>query len=107
MAQIFMGLFLALFTSALFADELIIFHMPGCIPCARLKQMLEENPEVIQGFDVSMVDVVEDGKTAKLFQVSTVPTIVRLDDKTREIARHVGYLSQQEMSKWLDKHDKK
>lgn len=107
MTQLFLGLFLALFASALLADELIIFHMPGCLPCNRLKRMLDENPELLQGFDVSMIDVVKDGKTAKLFQVSTVPTIVRLDAKTREIARHVGFLSKQEMSDWLDEHTHK
>ena len=106
MKKILSGLFLALLPSAIFADELIIFHMPGCRPCAQLKKMLEENPEVIQGFEVSMVDIVTTPATAKLFNVSSVPTVVRLNDKTREVARNVGYMSRKEMLEWLDKHSK-
>ena len=97
------GLFLALFSSPLLADELIIFHMPGCRPCAELKKMLEENPEVVQGFDVSMVDIAELPETAKLFNVSSVPTVVRLDDKTHEISRKVGVMTKREMQKWLER----
>ena len=97
------GLFVALFPLALFADELIIFTMPGCRPCVQLKHMLETNPEVVQGFDVSMVDINDMPETAKLFNVSTVPTVVRLDEKTQEVARRVGLMSRKEMLEWLDK----
>lgn len=101
------GLFLALFSSALFADELIIFKMPGCAPCAQLEKMLEENPELLQGFEVSRVDVTKNPETAKVFNVASMPTIVRLDDKTHEVARKVGVMNKREMRRWLDQHNPK
>lgn len=106
MTRLATGLFLALFflgSPALLADDLLIFHRPGCRPCAQLKKMLEENPDVVQGFKVSLVDVVEHGDTAELFKISSVPVVVRLDEKTREVARKVGYMSKKEMQQWL--HD--
>lgn len=102
MKRILAGLFLALVSSALVADELIIFSMPGCLPCARLKQLLAENPELLQGFSVSTVDIVDQPAVAELFGVSSVPTMVRLDDKTRERARRVGLLTKKELKEWLD-----
>lgn len=110
MTRFVTGLFLALFfldSPALLADELLIFHMPGCRPCAQLKKMLDENPDVLQGFAVSKIDVTKDTETTKLFNVGSVPTVVRLDDKTREIARRVGYMSKKEMKQWLDEHNSK
>ena len=92
---------MALFSSALFADELLIFHMPGCRPCAKLEQMLTENPELTRGFTVSRIDITATPETAEIFTVSTVPTIVRLDDKTREVARHVGLMTKREFEDWL------
>lgn len=99
------GLFLALFflySPALHADELLIFHKPGCRPCVQLKKMLAENPDVLQGFAVSTVDVTQDVETPKLFNISSVPAVVRLDDKTRELVRRVGYMSKKEMQQWLE-----
>lgn len=101
------GFALALFSAASIADELIIFHMPVCRPCTQLKKLLEENPELVQGFAVSMVDITVDAGTTKLFNVSSVPTIVRLDDKTREIARKTGYSSKKELLEWLDAPSRK
>lgn len=99
---------LSLLGSLALGDELIIFHMPGCRPCAHLKAMLDENPELIQGFKVSRVDILADEETAKLFAVSSVPTVVRLDEKDREMARQVGYDGKRAFENWLkNPHEKK
>jgi thioredoxin-like negative regulator of GroEL len=100
-----LGLAWALFSSAVFAGELLIFHMVGCGPCAKFEQMLEENPELTQGFTVSRVDILEHPDAAELFNVASVPTVVRLDDKTREIARRVGLMNKREFQKWLREHN--
>lgn len=110
MTRFVAGLFTALLflrSPAVLADELLIFHMPGCRPCAQLKKVLDENPELTQGFEVSRIDITKDTETAKIFDVSSVPTVVRLDDKTREIARRVGYMSKKEMQQWLDSNKSK
>jgi thioredoxin-like negative regulator of GroEL len=101
------ALFCAFTASAALADELIIFHKPGCRPCAQLKKMLDENPDVMRGFQVSHVDVSQDHGSAELFRISSVPTIVRLDDRTREVSRVVGLASKREMAQWLERHNTK
>lgn len=98
----FLAGLLALLPVALFADELLIFHMPGCRPCAKLEQMLEENPELTRGFTVSRIDITAGPETAELFNVASVPTVVRLDDKTREVARRVGLMNRREFQTWLE-----
>lgn len=89
------------------ANELVIFHMPGCRPCAHLKKMLDENPELVRGFKVSRIDILADNESAKLFNVGSVPTVVRLDDKGREVSRTVGYTDKAEFKKWLETPVKK
>lgn len=93
---------LSLIGSLALGDELVIFHMPGCRPCAQLKQMLEQNPELIQGFRVSKIDIAADPESANVFNVSSVPTVVRLDDSDKEIARSVGLMSRREFASWLE-----
>lgn len=101
MKRMLIGLLAALFSPALFAEELLIFHMPGCRPCAKFEQMLKENPELTQGFAVSRIDILEHPDTAEIFNVASVPTVVRLDDKTREVARKVGLMNKKEFQAWL------
>lgn len=101
------ALFYLLTASAAFADELIIFHKPGCRPCAQLKKMLDENPGLVRGFKVSRVDISQDFDSAELFKISSVPTIVRLDDKTREVSRTVGVAGQRDLAQWLERHNPK
>lgn len=101
------ALFCLLTASAAYADELIVFHKPGCRPCAHLKKMLDDNPDLVRGFKVSRVDVSQDHDSAELFKVSSVPTVVRLDDKTREVSRMVGLTGPREMAQWLERHNPK
>jgi thioredoxin-like negative regulator of GroEL len=93
---------LVLWGALAWGDELIIFHMPGCRPCAQLKQMLDQSPELVQGFRVSRIDIDADPESAEIFNVSSVPTVVRLDDKDKEIARSAGLLSRREFINWLE-----
>lgn len=101
MLKYLLALCVALFTAASAADELLIFTLPGCRPCAYLKKMLEENPAVVQDFKVSYVDVTAHPETAKLFHVNSMPTIVRLDADDREVARTVGYDGKRDFEEWL------
>jgi thioredoxin-like negative regulator of GroEL len=92
----------ALLGSLAFGDELIIFHMPGCRPCGYLKAMLAENPDLVRGFTVSQINISADPESAKLFNVSSVPTIVRLNEQDQEVARTVGYDGKQAFARWLE-----
>lgn len=102
-----LAIFLFLYAASVAADELVIFHMPGCRPCAHLKDMLDKNPDLVRGFKVSRIDILADSESAELFKVGSVPTVVRLDDKGREVNRTVGYTDKAEFKKWLDTPVKK
>lgn len=90
-----------LFAALATADELIIFAMQGCRPCAQLKQMLSENPDLVRGFKVSTIDIAADPESAEVFNVGSVPTVVRLNSADQEMARFVGYRNRREFSEWL------
>jgi thioredoxin-like negative regulator of GroEL len=83
------------------AEELIIFALQGCRPCAQFKQMLNDNPDLVRGFKVSVIDINADPQSAAVFNVGSVPTVVRLNDADQEIARFVGYRNRREFSEWL------
>lgn len=91
----------ALWGSPAVGDELIVFHMPGCRPCTHFKAMLDENPELTRGFRVSHINISADSESAALFNVNSVPTVVRLNDKDTEVARMVGYDGKRAFEQWL------
>jgi len=97
----FLAFILWLITAMAAADELIIFSLKGCRPCAQLKQMLDENPDLVRGFKVSVIDIEADPQSAEVFNVGSVPTVVRLNNADQETARFVGYRNRREFSDWL------
>jgi thioredoxin-like negative regulator of GroEL len=96
------ALWVALFTAVASADEILIFGMAGCRPCAKLTALLERHPELLKDYKVSHIDLVEQAETAQLFAVKIAPTIVRLDDKSRERGRFTGApVSKRQLERWL------
>lgn len=47
------------------------------------------------------INISADGESAKLFNVNSVPTVVRLDDADSEVARMVGYDGKRAFEQWL------
>lgn len=88
------------------SDELLVFTMPGCRPCAHMKAALDRNPELIRHLKVVYVDITQQPGTAGAFRVSSVPVLVRLrgDD---EIARLVGSTNDRALRNWISAHDEK
>lgn len=83
------------------ADELLLFVMDGCRPCAKLKALLDAHPELAAEFKLAPVDITVQPEVAKLFQVKSVPTIVRLDEQDREVGRLTGAPTYREFQHWL------
>lgn len=77
-----------------------------CIPCKNMAPILEElKKEHVGIFDVEFIDVwqKENAKKAEEYKVESIPTQVFLDPKGKELWRHVGFFSKEEiLAKWKD-----
>jgi thioredoxin-like negative regulator of GroEL len=89
------------FSADAVADELLIFSLPGCPPCARLAATLKSHPELVADYKVTRIDMADDPESARLFNVRSAPTIVRIDDLDKEVGRIVGAPSKERLAAWL------
>jgi len=75
-----------------------------CIPCKKMQPVMKEIaasfPDRVQ---VVFYDVWKDPEPAKTYRVQLIPTQVFLDQKGRELARHVGFFPKEEILALLKK----
>jgi len=65
-----------------------------CVPCRMMAPILEELRKEYDGrFDVVFVDVIQDPKTAKMYDYSLIPTQIFFDADGKERYRHEGFIS--------------
>ena len=76
-----------------------------CIPCKTMQPIMKEIaaafPDRIQ---VIFYDVWKDSAPAEKYGIQLIPTQVFLDQKGKEIARHVGLFPKEEILELLKKH---
>jgi thioredoxin 1 len=76
-----------------------------CIPCKKMQPIMKEIaaafPDRVQ---VVFYDVWKDAAPAEKYRVQLIPTQVFLDQKGKEIARHVGLFPKEEILELLKKH---
>ena len=76
-----------------------------CIPCKKMQPIMKEIaaafPDRVQ---VVFYDVWKDAAPAEKYRIQLIPTQVFLDQKGREIARHVGLFPKEEILELLKKH---
>lgn len=75
---------------------LIDFYATWCGPCRMLTPILEQ----VDFVDVVKVDVDEARELAMQFKISVVPTLVLFKNNV-EIARKEGYMTLDELEKWV------
>jgi thioredoxin 1 len=69
-----------------------------CPPCRRMMPVLQElRSGYSHKFRVRYIDVDKDGQTADKYGISRIPTQIFLDRKGRELYRHVGFFSKEEI----------
>ena len=74
------------------------FGWRTCVPCKAMKPILEELAAEYQGrLKVVIVEVYEQPDIANQYQIMAIPTQVILDNSGREIMRHVGFWSKEEI----------
>jgi thioredoxin 1 len=78
----------------------------SCIPCKMMAPILEDLTKDYAGkLDVEFIDVwvKENAAKAKEFGISTIPTQIFFDASGKELWRHEGYISKEEiLGKWKE-----
>jgi thioredoxin 1 len=73
-----------------------------CIPCKMMAPILEKLEKVYAGrAAVVFLDVWEDPKPAQRFGIRGIPTQIFFDKEGREVFRHLGFLSEEEIVRQL------
>jgi thioredoxin 1 len=88
--------------TALALPRLLDLGADKCIPCKKMAPILEEMKETFKGqLQVDFVDVWKNPKEAPKYNVTTIPTQIFLTPDGKELFRHVGFFSREEiLSKW-------
>jgi len=91
-----------------FSKYLVTFIELGadrCIPCKKMQPIMKEIaaafPDRVQ---VVFYDVWKDSAPAEKYGIQLIPTQVFVDQKGKEIARHVGLYPKEEILELLKKH---
>lgn len=75
-----------------------------CIPCKMMAPILDELKEQYAGvFAVEFIDVWEKPAEAEKYGVESIPTQIFFDASGKELFRHVGFFSKEEiLAKWKE-----
>ena len=77
---------------------LVDFAGTDCIPCKLMKPMLEELEKEYRGkVNVVVVEYYHNTKLADRYAVSAIPTQILFDVQGKELMRHKGFWSKEEM----------
>lgn len=77
--------------------RLLKFETKGCGPCKMVQAYLED-----KGVEVEQVDVLEDTDITEKYNVSSVPTLILVNDKGEELERSVGF-NPEEMESFVNR----
>lgn len=74
-----------------------------CIPCKKMEPILEELRHEYKGkFEIVFYDVWKDPKPAREFGIRAIPTQIFLDESGKELYRHVGFYSKEDiLNTWI------
>ena len=74
-----------------------------CIPCKKMAPILETMKEKFKGrLQVDFIDVWKHPKEAPKYNVTTIPTQIFLSPDGKELFRHVGFFSREDiLGKWM------
>lgn len=73
-----------------------------CVPCKAMQPIMKELAEEYAGtIQVVFYDVWKDPRPARHYRIQLIPTQVFTDQNGKEIFRHVGYFSKEEILQML------
>ncbi|MCM8825777.1 MAG: thioredoxin family protein [Candidatus Omnitrophica bacterium] len=75
-----------------------------CVPCKMMAPILEELKQEYKGkFDVEVIDVWKNPEAGDAYRIRLIPTQIFFDETGREIYRHEGFMSKQDiLQKWTE-----
>jgi thioredoxin 1 len=75
-----------------------------CVPCKMMAPIIDEMRETFAGrLDVRFVDVWKDAAAAREHDVKVIPTQIFFDEHGKELFRHQGFFSREDMlEKWAE-----
>jgi thioredoxin 1 len=75
-----------------------------CIPCRQMVPILEKlRTNNVGRLEVEVIDVSKAPEAAKAFRIELIPTQIFFDSTGREIFRHEGFFSEQDiLAKWKE-----
>ncbi|MFH0795586.1 MAG: thioredoxin family protein [Candidatus Omnitrophota bacterium] len=69
-----------------------------CIPCKMMAPILAElKNEYAGALDVEVIDIYEDQSAARKYKIRLIPTQIFLDREGKEIYRHEGFMSKEDI----------
>ena len=82
--------------------KLIDLGADKCIPCKMMKPVLDELRSEYKGIlDVVFIDVWKDPAPGQKYGIRVIPTQIFLDPNDKELYRHEGFLSKEDiLAKW-------
>lgn len=76
----------------------------SCIPCKMMAPILVKLEKRYKGkAEIVFIDVRYDREQAQRFQIRAIPTQVFFDKEGKEVARHVGFMSEEAIVEQLKK----
>jgi len=86
-------------------NVVVDFYAEWCGPCKKFAPIFEKvaGSELEKSKLFAKVNIDKEGELCDKFKVRSVPTILFLKNG-KEVARHVGYLSEKELSLQIKKH---
>ena len=75
-----------------------------CIPCKMMAPILEKMKKIYhKKAAIVFIDVRENREQIARFGIETIPTQIFFDANCREVYRHVGFMSEKDISLQLEK----
>lgn len=85
---------------AVCAKDLLVFGADWCPGCVQLKAAIEQDPELVDGFEVSLIDIDQEPDIAKVYGVKNIPVLIVLEPGGK-LRRKVGFRNVAELRAWL------
>jgi thioredoxin 1 len=84
--------------------KLIDFGANRCIPCKKMAPILQDLTEEYQGrVIIKVIEVYQEKELTRINGIRAIPTQIFFDAKNREVYRHVGFMSKEEIIKIFGK----
>ena len=94
------------FAAMLSQNSLVLadFHTLWCMPCRKISPIIDElKEEYVSSAQVLRIDMDKSELLAESFEIKAVPTLILFKD-SKEIWRHIGLISKEELTQLLDSH---